>query len=289
VTVKDGEPFQKNNRPGINSDLTINKKDVTTDNNDNVKATDEKTKVIKDAIDDQKVNDASNTDSFEKNTPTSTSLVKKPRTNIKTNNSFFLSLSAGPDISSIGFESFGKTKLLVGAGIGYSFKNRFTLRTGFYTSRKIYLAQAYQYHSGAQWVGNYKLESVDADCKVYEIPILLSYHFGRSAKQSWFATTGISSYLMKRETYDYLYKNSTGQIYYHRWTLKDKNKHYFSVFTLSGGYQRKINNTFSIMAEPYMKIPLSGVGLGKVKLNSAGVLVSVGIKLFGSDKAKGGN
>jgi hypothetical protein len=31
------------------------------------------------------------------------------------------------------------------------------------------------------------------------------------------------------------------------------------------------------MAEPYVKIPLTGVGFGKVKLASAGVLFSVGI------------
>ena len=90
---------------------------------------------------------------------------------------------------------------------------------------------------------------------------------------------------MKRETYDYQYKNLNGQVYTHRWTLRDENKHYFSVLTLSGGYQRKINNTFSFLAEPYVKIPMTGVGYGKVKLNSAGVLLSVDIKLFGSAKA----
>jgi hypothetical protein len=52
------------------------------------------------------------------------------------------------------------------------------------------------------------------------------------------------------------------------------------VLTLSAGYQRKINRTFSIAAEPYIKVPLAGVGYGKVKLNSAGVLFSVNISPF---------
>jgi hypothetical protein len=34
------------------------------------------------------------------------------------------------------------------------------------------------------------------------------------------------------------------------------------------------------MVEPYFKLPLSGVGFGKVKLNSGGVLVTAVIKPF---------
>jgi len=242
------------------------------------------------SINGQKINTGISTDSTQRKTgATSLPVVKKARPNIKKGNSFFLSLSTGPDISSAGLEHFGKLKLLAGAGLGYTFRNKFTLRTGFYTARKIYSAQPYQYHTTGISNPNYTLQSVDADCRVYEIPLLLSYNFSHSVRQSWFATAGVSSYLMKRETYDYHYKSSTGQVYTHQWTLKDENKHYFSVLTLSGGYQRKINNTLSVMAEPYVKIPMVGVGYGKVKLNSTGVLLSVDIKLFGSSKNKAGN
>ena len=62
--------------------------------------------------------------------------------------------------------------------------------------------------------------------------------------------------------------------------MTNENKHYFSVVTLSGGYQYKLNNRFSFIAEPYVKIPLSGIGLGKIKLNSTGILVTAAIKPF---------
>jgi hypothetical protein len=255
------------------------------DNNDIVNLSSEKIDGNK-SIGEQKIN----TDSTQSKTDAaSASKVKKAKSGIKKNNSFFLSLSTGPDISFPGLDDLGKTKLIAGAGIGYTFKNKFTLRAGFYTGRKIYSAQPYQYHTTGTPNPNYTLERVDADCRVYEIPILLSYNFNHSVRQSWFATAGVSSYLMKRETYDYHYKSSTGQVYTHQWTFRDENKHYFSVLTLSGGYQRKINSTFSLMAEPYIKIPMVGVGSGKVKLNSAGVLLSVGINLFGSSKNKAGN
>ena len=216
-----------------------------------------------------------------------TELVKnspenKAKDKNKKKSTFFFTLSAGPDISAVSNDKLGKTKLLAGAGLGYTFKDRLTIRTGFYTGRKVYTASPGSYHPPANFWAYYPyMEKVEADCRVYEIPLSLSYHFGRSSKQNWFASAGISSYLMKKETYEYYYKYyATGPTLQKKWTIEDENKHYFSVLTLSGGYQRNIGKSVSVMVEPYFKLPLGGVGFGKVKLNSGGILFSVGIKPF---------
>jgi len=39
-----------------------------------------------------------------------------------------------------------------------------------------------------------------------------------------------------------------------------------------------------LTAEPYLKLPLGGVGYGKVKLNSTGILFSVSVKPFEQKK-----
>jgi hypothetical protein len=202
----------------------------------------------------------------------------------KKHNAFFFSLSAGPDVSAAKWSNPGKVKLVGGGGVGYTIKDRFTLRTGFYTGRKIYTASPDEYYPPSSfWTYYPNLDRVDANCKVYEIPLYLSYHFGSSAKKNWFAGGGISSYLMKTETYTYFYKDQAGQPASRKWSIKDQNNHYFSVITLSGGYERKLNKRFSVMAEPYVKIPLTGVGYGKVELNSAGILLSATIKPFGKN------
>ncbi len=216
-------------------------------------------------------------------------VVEKPvvkKTQAKKDNSFFITLSSGADISFAGLDKLGKTKLFAGAGVGYTFKNRVTVRTGFYSGRKIYSALADDYHPPANFYNYYPyLEKVDADCKVYEIPVSVSYNFGNSKKQNWFVSTGLSSYLMKSESYDYFYKYTyTGPTLNKKWTIEDENKHYFSVLTLSGGYQQSLSKHLSIMVEPYIKLPFSGVGYGKVKLNSAGLLFSIGFKPFSSPK-----
>lgn len=221
---------------------------------------------------------------------TSAPIVQNKKNKIRTSaaNHFFLSFSAAPDLSFAGNDKMGTVKLLGGAGIGYTFKDRLTVRTGFYSGRKVYTASPSSYNPPTAWWAYYpNLQKVDADCKVYEIPLSLSYNFGSSKKQQWFASTGISSLLMKQEVYNYYYKPvATGPVVSKKWTITDENKHYFSIFTLSAGYQRRLNKSVSISVEPYIKMPLAGVGFGKVKLNSTGILFSVGIKPFGRDKDK---
>lgn len=191
---------------------------------------------------------------------------------------FAFLLSAGPDVSKVGNSDPGKLTLAYGAGISYT-KNRFTLRTGIYGAKKIYEAGPGQYKLAYQ-PPNIKFEGADANCYVMEIPVQLFYNFASKNKSNWFAGAGLSSYLMKSEKYNYLFKTSTGVYYYKQNEYKNENKHYFSVLDLSGGYNLHISNTISVSAEPYLKIPLTGIGEGKVNLKSGGVLFTVGIKPF---------
>lgn len=198
----------------------------------------------------------------------------------KKSSSFFFTFSAGPDLSYIQPGNPGKVKLLAGAGVGYIIKNRVTIRTGFYTARKVYTAAKDEYKPSVQPPTTY-LDRIDANCKVYEIPLNFAYNFGKSEKQNMFASAGLSSFIMKRETYDYIYLYPGNPVpYVHTKTIENEYKHYFSVLTISGGYQRKINKKLSLSAEPYIKLPLGGVGYGHVKLRSAGILFSASIKPF---------
>jgi hypothetical protein len=200
----------------------------------------------------------------------------------KATNTFFAGVSLGGDISFVGGNKIGTTKTVVGIGVGYTIKNKLTIRTGFYSGRKIYSADADSYNPPPAFTQYYPyLEKVDANCKVYEIPVALSWHFGKNPSANWFVSAGLSSLLMKKETYNYFYKYTpTGATYSNEWTIKDENKHYFSVATISAGYQRSIGKRMIFIAEPYVKLPLGGVGFGKVRLNSTGVLFTVGIKPF---------
>jgi len=191
---------------------------------------------------------------------------------------FAFTLSAGPDLSSVDFSEPGEWRMAYGVGVIYSLSKKISLRTGFYAGRKIYAADPDDYHSN--YTPPASLQKIEANCLVYEIPLNVLYSFPKPKKHNWFVGGGLSSYLMKEETYEYIHKDPWGQIRYYTAHYKNENAHFFSVANLSGGYQYHFSDRFSIMAEPYLKIPLSGVGQGKVHLNSGGILFTAALKPF---------
>jgi len=224
----------------------------------------------------------------QKDKPKATAPVVVEKTNINKQknkssfaNNFFVTVSAGPDFSAVGGNA-GELRLALGAGIGYQISKKFSVRTGFYAARKVYSADPEDYHPPTNFWNYYpNLENIDANCKVYEIPVTVDYKISSNKKESWFASAGLSSLLMKEEKYEYYFKpNSSPNYITYTKTIHDQNKHYFSVLNLSGGYTRVLNKNVSLQAEPYLKIALEGVGYGKVNLNSGGILFSAIIKPF---------
>jgi hypothetical protein len=196
-------------------------------------------------------------------------------------NSFSLHFSLGADVSAVSLKNIGKVQPIYGAGISYMINKKFTVRTGFYIARKVYDAKKSEYDPPARFWNYYPdLKSIEADCMIYEVPLLVNYNFKQSQNHQWFISAGLSSYFMKKEDYDYFSKTPSGLSRYDSYQIRNKNQHYFSSLRLAAGYEKRLGKNISLMAEPYVSLPLTGVGYGKVKLYSAGVLFSVGIKPF---------
>jgi hypothetical protein len=194
-------------------------------------------------------------------------------------NGFSFFVSTGPDVSKAQNSKAGKVTMSWGLGVAYTL-NRLTLKTGVFSANKIYWAGPDDYKLSYTPPPNLKFMGADANCRVIEIPVKLSYNFAVKNRSNWFAGAGISSYLMKREDYSYEFKSNNGSSYYHSYETKNENKHYFSVLNLSGGYSYQLSNTISLSAEPYLEVPMTGIGAGKVHLNSGGVLFTVGVSPF---------
>ncbi len=195
--------------------------------------------------------------------------------------SFALNLSAGADVSGVRLSEIGKINAIYGAGVGYNIANKWTLRTGLYFSRKVYKANSSDYHPPSGFWNYYpNLEYINANCKIYEVPLIINYNFKHVSANFWFASAGLSSYFMKKEKYVYYPKDPAVLYPNNSYVVNNQNKHFFSSLRLSGGYSAVINKNVSLTAEPYVNLPLSGIGYGKVRLYSAGVLFSVSVKPF---------
>lgn len=205
--------------------------------------------------------------------------IKKQNSRKGFKNNFAFTFSAGADASFIKTANPGQTKFIYGVGVAYTALSRIRISTGFFAGKKVYEAEPRQYKFPSGSTYPY-LWRINANCLVYEIPVNVHYTFGQSKKHNWFAGGGLSSVIMKEEQYNYVSKTPTGQYYNYEHIYKNENKHFLSVFTVSAGYQYRLNNRIQLIAEPYIKIPLTGIGAGAIKLKSSGILLTASVKPF---------
>jgi hypothetical protein len=190
---------------------------------------------------------------------------------------FEISAFAAADITSSNLSLKDPKSLTFGIGLSYQITKKLSIATGFGVSRKLYSADSADYKNQPWVAAAYKLKTVDANCLVYELPINLQYQFAQSKKATWLAIGGVSTYFMKSESYDYnyLYYNMPRKSNY---LIEDKNNHLLSILNLAVGYRRQLGKQLSYQLTPFLKIPLTGIGEGKVNLYSAGLQLSLNLK-----------
>lgn len=185
---------------------------------------------------------------------------------------FYVGLVAAPDVSTVRFASVASPMPNVGLTLEYRLTNRLRVSTGLLRSTKRYVARREDYDWGAysKLVYSHDFTDVDGTCTVLDVPLNLRYALLLRPNFQLFASTGLSSYFMQREHYYYDWTDANG---FHAWngSAVNRNRHLLSILNLAVGYERRLDAHWSVQAEPYVKLPLAGVGLGKVRLASAGI------------------
>jgi hypothetical protein len=205
--------------------------------------------------------------------------IPAPKKPVK-KSSLSLTFSTGLEAPGTAFNKWGRLTPLMGVGLQYSFGDKLILRTGVSTAAKIYTAQDKDYNPANNYWANYTyFKKIDADCKILEIPLSVAYRVVNSKKTSLYVSAGSSSYIMRKEAYNYYYKNQAGRdtITHRAWN--NNSLHPFSSVNFSAIAERKLSNRFSLMAEPIIKIPTGGIGVGKIRLYNAGLTVTAKFKL----------
>lgn len=208
--------------------------------------------------------------------PTSSRLAKtKSNQNEK---GFTLTLHAG--VESNGTQFPGTNKLAPRAGLmaGYFLNSRWSINAGFFASNKKYIAGPNDYKAkpGSYW-STVQITKIDANCRVFEIPLAVQYHFAASSKHKSYAGLGLSSFIMDKEDYNYDYIRYNNP--YHASAQYKGNKHWFSVLRLYGGLQKNIAPNILLTVQPGLAIPLAGVGEGQIKLYASELLLGIQYRL----------
>lgn len=183
---------------------------------------------------------------------------------------FSLAIAVGPDFNSTTAIIGGKTNLAFGVSIGIGITKKISVQTGLNYGHKNYNANAFNYTFNNPNTKN-TIAEVNAACKVIEIPLRASLNISENQQRRIAINAGLSSYLMVKENYIYQYKTESGRT--NRLVEVDnKNRHILSVIDLSATYSIKLKNKkLAFGIEPYLKIPLTGIGEGSVPLKSSGI------------------
>lgn len=196
----------------------------------------------------------------------------------------FLFGAAGPEWSFVPGNKLGAATIAFGGGVGYSFGKRLAIFASFSSTQKKYAASGSDYKAKpGTYFSNYTITTVKAVCAVQEILIGGRYYFKNKNRDGFYTGIGLSTLIMKKEDYGYDFQRY-GQPAYYRYLYKTGNTHALAGLSVSAGYTRKLGSHIGLVAEPYVKIPLGGVGEGSVKIGSAGLMLGVQYHLWGRRK-----
>ncbi|MDZ7605548.1 MAG: outer membrane beta-barrel protein [Cyclobacteriaceae bacterium] len=173
---------------------------------------------------------------------------------------FILGAGYGPDFSTVGMDNFIAPGARWKIDLGYAFSSRFQLQSGVIIVNNKYEAYGDEYHAPDRYWQNGEVpDEVYGECKMIDIPLNLRYNVITSGRHRAFVTSGISTYFLTKEDYNFNYYEDYP--YSPDYWGTDKTSVYpFSIVNFSAGYEYMLKGRGSFQIEPFMKIPTGGVG-----------------------------
>lgn len=207
---------------------------------------------------------------------TTRNIVEPPRLSSGTPGKLSLSIIAAPDITDTKSSLSRKVSSNVGLLLNYPISKKLGLSTG-----AIYAKKVYDY--GGTTAAGYGAEAapwkLDADCFVLDIPLNVNYQVAQKRNYTVSVNTGLSSYIMLREKYRINTAPQTSNSIINV-DINNQNRHFFGVANFSFTVDRKISDRVNVGIQPFVKVPLTGIGYYNYDLRSKGVAVSLSLKPF---------
>src|SRR5690606_28953750 len=127
-------------------------------------------------------------------------------------NRIAVKFALSPDFSTVGYSGYEKPGSNYGLLAEYHVTEKWSIVTGASWSKKLYSGEHLSY-KGLQ------PDKTDGDCRILDIPLNIIYSFNTGKTIQFYVSTGISSYIMNEEHYDFHYDGSYGDPYTYSTTV----------------------------------------------------------------------
>jgi len=186
---------------------------------------------------------------------------------------FYYGLIGGLHMNAIKDEGFKKTGFDIGLLGGYRFSRNFSLESGMLFAKKYYWTSGKNFDMsgmGSSMPAGMDMLEVHGGSQIIEIPLHARYDFARKRGHRFYSLAGFSSYILTEENnqYDYMLNGTQGKMS----GSYEQNQTYFaSCIDFAFGYEKNLGYKTRLRIEPYIQLPVDGIGVGHLLVKSAGL------------------
>lgn len=198
---------------------------------------------------------------------------KKDHIELSKKKAFYIGVAAGPDFSKVQSMAFSNSGFSIGLIAGIKLAGKISFETGILWNRKYYNSTGNEFNMDkikSTMPAGMVINSLEAKSSLIEIPFKIKYDFLNRANATWFATAGISAYIMTTESNKY-HVTMNGNTEMVTGIYRNYNYGLPAVASISVGYQKNLSKFINIRIEPFLKIPLQGMGVGNLPITSTGL------------------
>lgn len=189
----------------------------------------------------------------------------------------YIGLVAAVDFSNVKSMTNNNTGYGLGILFGYKFNRKISLETELIINKKNYSSEGRYFNMDkvkSTMPAGMHIKSLFTNSSVVEIPVKIKYDFIANNKTNAFASAGISSYIMIAEKNNYKATLNGNEEQFSG--VYNKNDYSFpAVANISVGYEHIVSKSLNIRIEPFLKIPLKGMGVGNLPVTSTGLQLSI--------------
>ena len=189
----------------------------------------------------------------------------------------YVGVITGLDFSKVESTSFDNSGFDAGLLLGFRINRALSFETGIAWNNKNYLSDGKSFNTNgvrSTMPPGMVINNLESNSSLIEIPVKAKFDFISKRKFDVFLAGGVSAYIMTKEKNQYnVTMNGTPEKV--SGVYKKNNYGLPAVADFSLGYEYNFYKSLNIRIEPFLKVPLQGMGVGKLPVTSAGLQIGV--------------
>lgn len=194
---------------------------------------------------------------------------------VKNNLGIYYGLLAGAGFTTVKSQSFSEPGIDVGIVTGYRLSARSSVEMNLLYTHKYYYSDGKYFSMDKMkndMPADMKLMSVKGNSSIIEIPLKFKYNVWQKKNNTVYTAAGVSSYILINEKNNYVTSvdGTMGNMY---GNYTNTSGYFAGAINISAGYEHALKQNATIRVEPYISIPVKGIGMGSLPITTSGVHV----------------